>query len=203
MAKSFAQFVPEIAIHVSECPSILIELAVRQAAIDFCHASRIYRTTVSDMDTVAGERDYGLVLPPDTTIVALEWLTLDGGDLEVASSRLLSKSDVGTPTHGYATGALLHLSPTPLHSVVGVVSAEVSVKPTHAATELPDEVVNDYNQAIIDGALARLLRIPGKAWTDPNAAGDYFTLFEAAAHRALAQHGKRGRITRTVRYGGY
>ena len=58
------------------------------------------------------------------------------------------------------------------------------LKPTAAATELDDEVVNNYKDAIVNGALFRLLRTPAKGWTDYNAAQMYGALYAEGVEEA-------------------
>tara|TARA_B100000212_G_scaffold319555_1_gene276792 strand:+ start:72 stop:317 length:246 start_codon:yes stop_codon:yes gene_type:complete len=63
--------------------------------------------------------------------------------------------------------------------------------------------MSDYRDAIVNGTLGRLLRIPAKDWSDINAAAVYGTLY--AENVATAE--KRARLADTavagkVNYGG-
>lgn len=79
----------------------------------------------------------------------------------------------------------------------------VALAPTVAGGAVPDALVYEFQDAWTHGALARLLRIPGKDWTNPNLAATYMQMYDAdiklAKSRAAADF---GRPHRTVEYGG-
>jgi hypothetical protein len=78
-----------------------------------------------------------------------------------------------------------------------------SIDADSASTDIPSYLANEYQGAWANGALARLLKIPGKDWTNIALAGEYFQLFEddirMAKSRAAAEY---GRPNRTTVYGG-
>jgi hypothetical protein len=61
----------------------------------------------------------------------------------------------------------------------------------------------DYRDAIISGALFRLLRMPGQAWTDYSGAQIYGAAFADGIRDAelKARHADEG-VARKVKYGG-
>jgi hypothetical protein len=61
----------------------------------------------------------------------------------------------------------------------------------------------DYRDGIVFGALWRLLRIPGREWSDPRAAADYRNLFDEQVREAeaRARAGDQG-VRRLVKYKG-
>lgn len=79
----------------------------------------------------------------------------------------------------------------------------VAIAPLASATEIEDPLVNEYQGAWKNGALARLLKIPGKDWTNLQLAAVYRADFEKditdAKSRAAADY---GRPHRQVAYGG-
>lgn len=85
--------------------------------------------------------------------------------------------------------------------------ASLQVRSVISATEslvtLPDFVMHEYEDDIRNGVLARLMKIPGKDWTNLRAASAYSSLFLAgwkkAKSRAEADFGQPARETS---YGG-
>jgi hypothetical protein len=79
----------------------------------------------------------------------------------------------------------------------------VSLAPTVASGAVPEELANEFRSTWDKGALARLLAIPGKDWTNPVAAQVYQSQYEEeiamAKSRAAADYGRPHRF---VRYGG-
>ena len=70
-------------------------------------------------------------------------------------------------------------------------------------TACDDGVMSDYREAIINGALFRLLRMPSKDWTDYAGAQVYGSLFNEGlvyAERKARQGDVR--VSRKVAYGG-
>lgn len=72
---------------------------------------------------------------------------------------------------------------TPVH-------VRIAVMPTRIATKLDKTVLDEYGEVIGDGALARILRIPGKAWTDKVEADKASGRFEMELSRTRAASNK-------------
>ena len=85
----------------------------------------------------------------------------------------------------------------------GVIQLRVILTITDDKTDLPDFLFYENKDALIMGALSRLMKVPGKDWTDMRLAGAYRRQFDdeiiAARSRAQADYGQPDR---TVQYGG-
>lgn len=70
-------------------------------------------------------------------------------------------------------------------------------------TSMPEEIVNEWQHVWAHGALSKIMKIPGKDWTNIALAGDYGNLFDEgiadAKSRAAADY---GRPHRSMAYGG-
>ncbi len=84
--------------------------------------------------------------------------------------------------------------------------AVVPTLPTAAAdgrTGVPEELALEYSEDWAHGALAKLMKIPGKDWTNLQLAGSYGQIFEDDIKIAKGRAGADfGRPRRRVRYGG-
>jgi len=93
-------------------------------------------------------------------------------------------------------------------AVTGVARIRVALAPSatiaSGRTGMPEELVNEFQDAWGYGAMSRLMRIPGKDWSNPIQAQAYSELYEQMLRdgrsRASADF---GRVERTVAYGGY
>ena len=77
------------------------------------------------------------------------------------------------------------------------------LKPTQTSISADDELMSEYRDTIVNGALFRLLRLPSKDWTDFGGAQVYSSLF----NEGIIQADRRARnadvgIARKVAYGG-
>ena len=91
--------------------------------------------------------------------------------------------------------------PVPNAKSVNGLLLQVALKPTRTTNSIDTEFSNTYRDGILYGTIYRLLRIPGKEWTDPMAAADYFNLFQAEVSDAeLRGRGGNIGVKRTVKY---
>jgi hypothetical protein len=212
MATSYESLLPEILPMVPNCPDTLIESNIRSAAIEFCEKTGIYQAELDPITTVGGIYEYDLEPPNGTVVHRVMWATYDGKDLEPISTTLLEQrkpnwrnSDQnGTPEYFLKQGqSTFWMVPTPGATMVSSTIIRVQLKPTHQSTACDDVVMSDYRDSIINGALFRLLRIPGRDWTDMGSAQIYGSLFAEGLVRAErdARHADEG-IARRVKYGG-
>lgn len=115
-------------------------------------------------------------------------------DLDMRPSTVLDKSDrdwriSGTNYYFYCPDtATVALSWDPAAAVPNGLVIKAALKPTTTATTVPDVLFNDWRMAIEDGAVGRLMLIPGKDWTNEQSAAIYLARFEAKKREA---HGDR------------
>ncbi len=61
------------------------------------------------------------------------------------------------------------------------------ITPTDALTTLPDFLFFEFEDDFRNGTLARLMKIPGKDWTNMSAASGYASLFTAGIMKAKSR----------------
>ena len=98
---------------------------------------------------------------------------------------------------------------TPL--IVPIATADVNnslkvraiIAPDDSLTELPDFLYYEFEDDFKNGALARLMKIPGKDWTNLSASAAYASLFKAGITKAKSRaNAEFGQPVREVQYGG-
>jgi hypothetical protein len=212
MAIPYETLVPEISPYLYGCPDFLIENNIRSAVIELCERASVYQAELDPITTVSGLYEYDFEPPAGTAVQKILWVTHEGKDLEPISSALLeqripkwrSSGNSSTPAYFVKqSSSLFWLAPTPPTTIPNSTIIRAVLKPTHTSSACDDDVMNDYRDAIVNGALFRLLRIPNKDWTDLKGANNYGMLFTSAIIEAerRARQADTG-IARTVNYGG-
>jgi len=80
---------------------------------------------------------------------------------------------------------------------------KIIAKPKRSGTSMPDDAYTDYYDTILNGAIARLLRVPGKDWSNRAASADYYAMFMDGVYEAKrrARQSDSGAVP-IVGYGG-
>ena len=110
----------------------------------------------------------------------------DVGDGEV-------EAETGPPSVCLWHENKLRLYPIPAENKTEGLVVRVAVKPTTDAAALPDELLTHWREAIVHGALERVLNMRGSAHYDPQAADRSGTQFAAAVAKAKAM-ARTGRV---------
>lgn len=205
---SFESLVKEVAPYVPGCSESLIETNLRSATIELCEKSRAYTYDLDPITTISGVYEYEFDQPSGTDVHQIQWATYDGNDLDPISPRSLElnypdwRDKSGIPTvYLQKTADTFWLVPVPNAKTVNGLLLNVALKPTRTTNNIDTEFSNTYRDGILYGTIYRLLRIPGKEWTDPMAAADYFNLFQAEVSDAeLRGRGGNIGVKRTVKY---
>ncbi|MFW5910503.1 MAG: hypothetical protein ACOCUJ_01525 [Thiohalospira sp.] len=184
----FLDLEPEIAPEVGGAPSPVVERAVREVARDFCRRTQLWRDEQPPTKTRAERADVYLAIPPEAAVSAILRATVGGRELQPETSR---RSHPGQqPTHYWLEqGQILRLTPTPQE---GGESLEVilALIPSSTAASLPDWIADEAREALVYGALSRLL-VQRTSWGDPEMAQMYRQQYEqeVARHRVAMSRG--------------
>ena len=209
---TYESLLPDVIPMAPGCPDMLIENAIRSSTIELCEKAGVYKKELDVITTTANIYEYDLEPPSGTAVHKINWVTHKGIDLEPLSTSLLETRKpkwreaayAGTPEYFVkVTQSLFWLVPVPNVTTTSSTYVHVQLKPTHSSTSCDSDVMNDYRDAIVTGAVFRLLRMPSKDWTDYAGAQAYGTFFlkevEIADNRA---RNADTAIARSVKYGG-
>ena len=205
---TYSSLVKEILPYVPLCPDSLVEQHIRSATIEFCERSKAYILDMDPFNTTAGVYEYDFDIPVATEVHQVLYMTHDGNDMDPISPRSLElnypdwRNRTGNP-HVYLqkSASLFWIVPVP--SGTKEVIASVALKPTRTSNNIDSTISNQYRDAIIYGALYRLLRMPNREWTDVGASREYLAQFNSEITQAelRARGGDLG-VKRTVKYKG-
>lgn len=207
------QLRPFIAIEVPGCPDPILDSAAKLTVRDFLRRSEAWRETI----TVDWETVLDLGLTPIASVLRL-WDRLLQKEIPFQAPEQIRDHGNAWATPG----------PNPIAwtmdsaNVPRVVPAPTGIDPGRTADRIdvylvrnvaaadtefptiPDAIWDRYEDALRLGTLARLMRIPGRDWTDPQRAGAYGVAYEnAVADAKVRAAAGFGRPSRQVRYGGY
>jgi len=210
MAIPYETLLPQILPMVSGCSDSLIINSIRSAVIELCEYSEVYQLELDPISTSSDVYEYDLDTPTGATVHKVLWVTHDGKDLEPITTTLLEqrlpnwRKENGVPEYFVKQSpSTFLLAPIPTVFDGNSTIVRAALKPTHTSVACDNDVMNDYRDTIVNGALFRLLRIPNKDWSDLTGAQVYGNLFNqgvmAAERRA---RNADTAVHRSVKYGG-
>ena len=205
---AYSSLVKEVLPYVPMCPDTLVEQNIRAAAIEFCERSKAYILDMDPFTTISGVYEYDFEIPSGTEVHQILYMTEDGNDMDPISPRSLElnypdwRDRTGNP-HVYLQKTPTTFWVVPVPSGARQVIVSVALKPSRTSNNIDTTISNQYRDAIIYGALYRLLRMPSREWTDVNAAREYLAQFNMEITQAelRARGGDLG-VKRTVKYKG-
>lgn len=145
--KTLEDFYPWVAPAVPSCPSVLLDQAIRDAAIRLCEQSWAWQQELDDLEVTTGEREYAFDMPSTSAEpVGIVWIrrgTRDFSGYTYMPNFFLLDAE---PTEDFA------------------LSAKMALKPTATAERIEDFLFRDWRRVIAAGAKAYLLGMPNQSW---------------------------------------
>jgi len=179
--KDIDAFLPGILPFAPGCATPTAYFGIRQAAIEFCERTRLWRSEDSFQVEVD---DCDAILAPFGAVVhEIERVLFNGQPLEPKTTQWLDQNQNGWRTN-LLTGTPHYVSQvapdtlTIVPKMAGNLSLYLWLKPSQDATELPDFIEQQYRETIAMGALHRILLIPNQSFTNIEMAGAYGQLFQ-------------------------
>lgn len=191
MATALNAWAPEIDPSIPGLADQALQRAVRNAAMEFCQETLLWTLALDRISIVADDKDYTLTVPPTQygQIVMVDdvkyktngadddqFRTLD--PFSKVSENIHSSGDwewheATEPGYFYLDendNTNLNLYPIPTVASVSGLLVTVCLKPTLAATTVPDFLYNQHLETIRLGVLAYLFDIDGMPWSNPQKA---------------------------------
>lgn len=187
-------FLPYVMPHVDGCPRPVAELALRNAAIDFCEKTRAWRSV---MTVALTAQNQSIAFSTYTAIHEIEQATFNGEPLvptqftSVEPDAMTGQVSLGQPQY------ITQIAPNMLSIypfAAGTVRLSVFLKPksgqfygTDSADPLhdafnvvPEFMFSQHADALAAGALARLMMMPKQRFSNPALAEVYDAKFVQA-----------------------
>lgn len=172
MRIDWEDFFPLVKIHCDQVPDSLLKAAICAATIEFCEKTLAYRADLDPLMVVAGTPEYEID-PPDleTRIITPLYVALDERELKVTCEDEMPDGwraqNQGTPQkYLVMTAQALWLHPTPDANSTQGLFIRAALKPTRTSTGCEEMLLEEFGDVIAHGAVARIMEVPGKAWSD-------------------------------------
>lgn len=184
----YSDFLDYVLPDAPSCSQRLARDRIRLAAIEFCIKSKLYRSDFT-MNLVAAQKDYVVAVTAGT--VVSDVLRVKAGEITLAPATPSWldenvtgwRTDAGATSYYYLPGLndnTVRLVQTPEEAITNGLELTAALKPTLASTTCPDFLRDKYSEEIAHGALAKILAIAKKPWTDFGAAKYHLTQFNTA-----------------------
>lgn len=152
---------------------------IRQAAIEFCERTRLWRFE-DEFRVVADDE---LIAVPDGAVVhEIESAAFDGRPLIPRAIVDLDRQDGRWRDNISAPNFITQPTPDTIRLAPrgnGTLRVSLFLKPSTDTDVVPDWMVDQHRQVIADGALARILVIPNQSFTNVDMAGVFMQRFES------------------------
>ena len=179
--KDLDAFLPGILPFAPGCATPTAHFGIRQAAIEFCERTRLWRS--EDEFDVTLEGCEAVMSPEGSEILEFEKALFNDQPLIPKTTAWLDTNENGWRS-GTHTGRPRYITQTAPDTVTlvpkeaGRLKMYLWLKPAQECTELPDFLAGKYRETIAFGALSRILIIPNQSFTNVEMAGAFSQMFE-------------------------
>jgi hypothetical protein len=179
---ALAEFAPEVTLAAKDCPPEIAENYLRHAAIDLAERSQAVVRALY-VHVQACVNDYLLELPTCERIVSIQQICNHDGCTPVVPTShgpcsLPCPLGCGASLAWFEHPNVVYFSPAPAHDLQDAFRVEVATAPERDACDVDRRYYERYHEAVVHGALARLLMLKGTEWYDPMLARDHRLQFD-------------------------
>lgn len=190
----YSELLDEVLPYLAADPSDPVtENAIKRTVIEFCAGSWIWKHLPDPLDVVAGEATYDLEPLSGTDVTTVLAAELDGVPLAPKDVPWLNREiprwrTVQARPKYFTQIDTEHviLAALPDANITAGLTLTLALQPSQAATSFPKWIFNQYLYVLAEGALAKLMMMPNKPWTDIKNGADRRTKFEAGMANARA-----------------
>ena len=211
MATDWDDYLPDVLLEAPGCPTTIAIQAIRSAAIDLCQKTNVWQEDLDRLHLIAGDALCDIDVPADSeisTILDVQFYPsgqttgvpvagpLDERALNSLRPGWKDEANTGTINSidacAYPSPLILRVIPKPVVSQSDAIAVTAALRPTRSSVSGPDLLYTDYVETICTGALAKLLAMGNKPWTDLTIAADKRNLFRTAKSRAAIRREHAG-----------
>lgn len=200
----YADFVDEVRGECYEAPIGAIERVVNQTAVDFCKQSRIWREK-RRIDVEKGTEQVRLRTSGGGRVdQVLQAVHQDQKGRNVELGKVEDHKIINAPSGQprYFSEGLERSNPVirfwPIPDREGTVDLYVVLVPQRQSTSIPDHISEEWYEAIVHGALYRLMIDSGKPYSNPDKALFHKQQFDLAVRDAKQKAVSDGWAPKTI-----
>ena len=222
MAIVIADLLPQLRIELPGIPEPVLVDGLHEAIDDFLKQSEVWKFSVASLLNWTTALSFpalaaGTEIPASSRVVRIDTVKYgsDGTNLKIVPFKTRDQLDSEIPDWEIRTGsspdlwtnngpATPQIVPIATADVNGSLQVRVILSAADTSVVVPEFILYEFGDEIRYGALARLMKIPGKDWTDASRSGAYSSMFAAgitkAKSRSEAEYGQP--TSREMAYGG-
>lgn len=198
--KDIDTLLPRVLRYAPACPEVLALSHLRDAGKAFCQRTKLWR--MADAFTIPDTGEDILCAPQGSYILEIVAARLDGNKLEPVTASYLDAHQFGWRDDTESSGArwITQTEPDSVRVVPvqgGTLKFELVLAPSDDADQLPDFMVDQYAQAIANGAIGEILSTPSD-FANPQLGGAFVQRFEADLGR-LSVSARKGQQNAPLR----
>lgn len=168
------EFLPKVLPFVPGVPDEVAEDAIRIKAIELCRRARVWRVELDAIDIVANVYLYDLNPGDGMVVTDVVGAELSRLPFPMKTPDMLTDAWPGWKTATAQSPSCFYLEndrqirvvAIPLLAAVGAITIRAAIKPAVDSDGIEQMIFEEYQETIGHGAVAHLLSIPNKAWTD-------------------------------------
>lgn len=175
----------DVRLEIPALTELAIEHALRRTIIEFCEKSHFWQEEIGPVLAIRDVPVYEVAPSRYYGLVQVKEVLNDSGE------RLAYGE--GNPEWSFVHDSPSHIRLMPIDRMVGHrfgVIAALKPKEYKGEFRVSERVLSDYFDALCAGTKSRLMRVPGKEYTNPDYAMAYWQQFEQAANDALVRAGR-------------
>lgn len=164
----------------------VVDLHINRALREFLTRTTVWRE-VFEFTTAAAASTYQLE-PTQGRVSSILSVEIDGTPARVLPEERRGNPAPGRATHWYGlVPSLLNLYPTPAGEQAVRVEAALTLPLDGSVREFPTEVFQEHGESLAAGAIASMMQMPGKPWSQRDAAVTYGRAFGSAIRDTRAK----------------
>ncbi len=193
---SLSDLIPDICPELPQCPVVNIHRQLRYIIRDFCWQTHYWQhpmapiTLLAFNDAAPDTYLYTLAVPEETDLLAVDELVYDARVLPMKSSAWLDENvhrwrqDTGIPQYTLMmSNKQVRFVPASDQVRPVAVTGTLILRPSRSAFDFDDSLM-EFDQALSNGALSRLLIMPKKPWSDARRAATCEGIYQDGISRA-------------------
>lgn len=177
MTVAISTFINEVAGDVPGAPYPTIERQFQRTLVDFCQRTWVWQTTLGPLTAIKDRGLYTVVPDQSLSAKVLSVLAMRHRDLDLSAKTeaQLDREEPGWRDRQNKRASFFiprqfgefRLVPKPAETVArSITDIVVALYPERTITEVPDSLADPWYEALAAGARARLMKMPGREWSD-------------------------------------
>jgi len=203
--KLWEDFLSEVLPYVENCPNIIAKSHIKNAAIEFCQRTALWKSELSAFDITLDIHTYALntkVDPEEEVISSIDYafITEEHGETHLnvtTEDAMKANVKLWRTITGTKPSAIMMLDtencrlyPIPEETIANSLIVGLILKPAKSAAGIPNWIFEQYYEVISHGAKARLMGMKGRNWYSPEEGVDEQSDFDIGVRDATIRTNK-------------